>query len=72
LDHKNNYIEHLNIDDIAVKNFNILETSLNILHNYFDGPNKIIFKSVTKFLDASAKLFFLYEILCNITETSNR
>ena len=71
MDHKNNYIEHLNIDDIAVKNFNILATSLNILHNYF-GSNKIIFKSVTKFLDASAKLFFLYEILYNITETSNR
>jgi len=26
----------------TVKNFDILVISLSILHNYFDGPNKII------------------------------
>jgi len=31
----------------AVKNFDILVISLNILHNYFDDPNKIIFRSVS-------------------------
>jgi len=43
---RNNYVERLSIDDDA-KNLNILAISLNVLHNYFDGPNKIIFKSVT-------------------------
>jgi len=37
-----NYIECLNVDDKVVKNFNILATNLNVVHNYFDGPNKII------------------------------
>jgi len=36
LDHQNNYVECLNVDDNAAKNLNILATSLNILHNYFD------------------------------------
>jgi len=31
----------------AAKNFDILTTSLNVLHNYFDDSNKIIFKSVS-------------------------
>jgi len=53
---------------------NILNSSLSILHNYFDGLNKIIFRFVAKllakFLDTSArahthtnkqtKPFFLY------------
>jgi len=26
---------------------NILEISLSVLHNYFDGPNKIVFRSVS-------------------------
>jgi len=47
LDHQNNYVKRLNIDDNAAKNFNILATSLNVLHNYFDGPNKIIFRFVS-------------------------
>jgi len=44
----------------SAKNFVILATSLNVLHNYFDGPNKIIFSDLylAKFLDTSAKLFF--------------
>jgi len=44
----------------------ILATSLNVLHNYFAGPNKIIVFSgpsiisiIAKFLDNLAKLFFL-------------
>jgi len=39
LDHQN-YVERL-------KYFNILATSLNVLHNYFDGPNKIYFQIYT-------------------------
>jgi len=31
----------------AAKSFNIPAISLNILYNYFDGPNKIIFRSVS-------------------------
>jgi len=30
----------------AAKNFNTLATSLNILYNYVDDPNKITFKFV--------------------------
>jgi len=44
----------------AVKNFNILATNLNILHNYFDNL-KIIqnyFSNLAKILDFSAKSFF--------------
>jgi len=37
------------------KCFNILATSFNVLHNHFDGPNKIIV-DLAKFLDNS-KLF---------------
>jgi len=47
LDCHNNYMECLNVDDDAAKNYNILATSLNVLHNYFDGPNKIIFRSLS-------------------------
>jgi len=56
LDHQNNYIERLSVDDNAAKSFNILVTNWNILYNYFVEPNKIIFKStnlsnLVKFLD---------------------
>jgi len=30
----------------AAKNFNILATSLSVLHNYFDSSTKLIFWSV--------------------------
>jgi len=43
LDRQHNYIECLNVDDNIAKNFNILTTSLSVLHNYF--LNKIIFRS---------------------------
>jgi len=46
LDHENNYIERLSIDHIVAKNFSILAISLSVLHNSFDGPNKIIFRFV--------------------------
>jgi len=35
LDHQNNYVESTMSN--AAKNFDILATSLSILHNYFDG-----------------------------------
>jgi len=46
---QNDYVKRLNIDDMIAKSnqlINILVTSSNILHKYFDGPNKIIFRSV--------------------------
>jgi len=39
----------------AAKNFDIL--TVNILHNNFDSP-KMIFRSVSKFLDTSSKPYF--------------
>jgi len=47
----------------AAKNFDFLATSLNILHNYFDDPNKMIFSDLylAKFLDTSAKPFFPFK-----------
>jgi len=47
VDHQNNYVERLNVDGDAAKVFNILATNLNVLHNYFVGLNKIIFRSVS-------------------------
>jgi len=46
LEHQNNYVEHLGVDN-AAKSFYILAISLNVLHNYFNGPNKIIFRSIS-------------------------
>jgi len=31
----------------AVKNFDILPTSLSVLHNYFDSSKKLLFWSVS-------------------------
>jgi len=56
--HQNNYVERLSIDDNGVKSFNVLATSLSVLHNYFDGPNKIIFKSVFSFFRYFSKKIF--------------
>jgi len=36
LDHQNNFVVTLKIMSNGPKNFDILATSLNILHNYFD------------------------------------
>jgi len=43
---ENNFVEILKICkkmSNAAKNFNILATSLNVLHNYFDGSTKLFF-----------------------------
>jgi len=53
LDHQNNYVS---IDDNTTKSFNILATSLNVVHNYFDSPK--LFSDLAKFLNISAKPFF--------------
>jgi len=42
LDYQNNYVKHLSFGYKAAKSFNILSITLNILHNYFYDPNKII------------------------------
>jgi len=42
--YQNNYIERLSVDD-KLQSFNILAT--NLLHNYFDDLNKIIFRSAS-------------------------
>ena len=43
------------------KSFDILETSLSILHNYFENPTKLIFRSniAAKLLNTSAKVFYV-------------
>jgi len=59
LNHQNNNVGHSNIMSNIVKNFDILATSLSILHNYFDGLIKLFLDLyLAKFLDALAKLFF--------------
>jgi len=60
LNHQNNYVERLNIFDDVAKCFNVLAIGLCAPHNYFDGPNKIVFRFVSKFLNTSAKPFFPY------------
>jgi len=63
LNHQNNYVERLSVDNKVVKNFNILATSLNsciiifIIQNYFSDLY------LTKFFDILAK-FFRVKILC--------
>jgi len=46
LDYQNNYVKRMS-DDNAAKSFNILVTSLSILYNYFDDPNRFIFRAVS-------------------------
>jgi len=43
--HQNNYVKRF--DDNVAKSFNILTTSLNVLHNYFENSNKIIFRFIS-------------------------
>jgi len=47
MDHRNNYVECLGVDDNAAKSFNILATNLSVLFNYFDSLNNIIFRFVS-------------------------
>jgi len=42
---QNNYVEILKITNNAAKNFDILVTSLSVLHNYFDSSTKLLFWS---------------------------
>jgi len=57
LNHENNYVDRLNIDDNAAKSIN---SSNQVEHpNYFDSPAKWFSDlSLAKFLDTSAKSFF--------------
>jgi len=41
LDYQNNFVGTLKIMSNATKNFDILATSLSILHNYFDDLTKL-------------------------------
>jgi len=43
LDHQNNFVEILKIMSNAAKNFDILATSLSVLHNYFTNSTKLLF-----------------------------
>jgi len=43
LDHQNNFVETLKIMSNAAKNYDILVTGLNVLHNYFDSSTKLLF-----------------------------
>jgi len=43
LNHQNNFVGALNIMSNAVKNVDILATSLSVLHNYFNSPTKLLF-----------------------------
>jgi len=59
LDHQNNDVECLNVDDNVTKSFNILAASLIILHHYFNGPTKLFSDLyLITFLDISVKSFF--------------
>jgi len=40
---ENNFIRILKIMSNAAKNFDILATSLSVLHNYFDSSTKLLF-----------------------------
>jgi len=46
LDHQSNFIKILKIVSNVAKNFDMLTTSLSVLHNYFDST-KLFFWSVS-------------------------
>jgi len=59
LGHQNNFVGILKIMNNAAKNFDILVTSSNVLHNYFDGSKLYFFDLYSaKILDLSAKPSF--------------
>jgi len=43
LDHQNNFVGTVKIMSNAVKNFDILATSLSVLNNYFNSSTKSLF-----------------------------
>jgi len=54
-----NYVEHLSVNDNAVKSFDILAISLCVLHNYFDGSTKLFLDQfLAKFSGTLTKSFF--------------
>jgi len=56
LDHQNNYVERLNVDN--AKSFNIPATSSSFLHNYFNGSTKLFSDLyLTKFLLQQNRFF---------------
>jgi len=56
-------------DILTKKNFDVLTTSLSVLHNYFDSSTKyLFFWSVSaKILNISAKSFFFMYVFLNIS-----
>jgi len=60
LDHQNNFVGILlKIMSKTPKSFDILATDLNVLHDYFDDPTKLLSGLyLATFLDTSAKPFF--------------
>jgi len=42
LDYQNNFGRFLKIMSNAVKNFDILATSISVLHNYIDSSTKLL------------------------------
>jgi len=42
-DHQNNFVGVLKIMSNVAKNFDILEASLNVPHNYFDSSIQLLF-----------------------------
>jgi len=56
LDYQNNYIENSSIN--AARSFDILATSLSVLHNYFDKTTKLFSDlDLPKFLNFSKIVF---------------
>jgi len=42
LDHQNNFVGSLKVISSATKNFDILATDFNVLHNYLDSSTKLL------------------------------
>jgi len=65
LNYQNYYVGRLSylLMSNAVKSFDVLATSLHVLHNYFDGLTKLFSDLyLAKFLDISTKSFFSFTI----------
>jgi len=60
LNYQSYYVGRSSIMSHVAKNFDILATSLDILHNYFNGLTKLFLDPyVLKFLNTLAKPVFL-------------
>jgi len=46
----------------VLKSFNIITINLNVLHNYFDVSNKIIFRSLSNYI-FTPKCFLLLPVI---------